>query len=483
MTPNRFICLTLYCLLAFGQSVLCQEPVSATDQVLQFPDKFLDKVDPQKWSAAVEEKSAHFTEKIISKSQKTLSRLQKQEENIWRRKLTTKDSVQARLALEEIKGKYAKMHAEITSPLPAGSPTQYIPKLDSLSTSLQFLRQNGVTGKVKDALAKTDALKDKFQQAEAIKAFIKQRKQQFKQQLESFGLTKELKKFTKEAYYYSAQLKEYRSLVNDYSKLERKALELLGKSKPFQDFIQRNSMLAQLFRMPGPSDPGYAANMAGLQTSAQVSSLIQQQLAGGGPNALEQFQQNMMDAQSQLQNLKNKINAQGGSSEEEMPDFKPNNQKTKSFLHRLEYGFNLQASRGQYYFPNTSDLALSLGYKVNDRSVVGVGAAYKLGVGRGWNHISFTHEGAGVRSYLEWKLKGSFWLSGGYEMNYKTAFNDIAQLRDYSAWQRSGLVGISKKYQVGKKLKGSMQLLWDFLSYQQTPRTQAIIFRVGYNFK
>jgi hypothetical protein len=32
---------------------------------------------------------------------------------------------------------------------------------------------------------------------------------------------------------------------------------------------------------------------------------------------------------------------------------------------------------------------------------------------------------------------------------------------------------------VGKKT-GNMQLLWDFLSYGQTPQTQALKFRVGY---
>jgi hypothetical protein len=55
----------------------------------------------------------------------------------------------------------------------------------------------------------------------------------------------------------------------------------------------------------------------------------------------------------------------------------------------------------------------------------------------------------------------------------------IPQLNDYSKWQQSGLVGLTKKYKIGKK-SGNIQLLWDFLSYQQVPQTKPIKFRIGY---
>ncbi|MBK9381709.1 MAG: hypothetical protein IPN39_10305 [Chitinophagaceae bacterium] len=57
-------------------------------------------------------------------------------------------------------------------------------------------------------------------------------------------------------------------------------------------------------------------------------------------------------------------------------------------------------------------------------------------------------------------------------------------LQNYSSWQQSGLIGISKTVPVKSKFfkKTSLKLLWDFLSYQQVPRTQPVIFRIGYNF-
>ena len=93
--------------------------------------------------------------------------------------------------------------------------------------------------------------------------------------------------------------------------------------------------------MPGdPTDPAYSASLSGLQTRSQVSSLIQQQIAAGGSNAQAQFRNNLQQAQAQLQKLKLKMNKYGsGSSEDIMPEgFKPNSQKTKSFLKRIEIG-------------------------------------------------------------------------------------------------------------------------------------------------
>jgi hypothetical protein len=120
---------------------------------------------------------------------------------------------------------------------------------------------------------------------------------------------------------------------------------------------------------------------------------------------------------------------------------------------------------------------------LNDKSSIGVGAAYKIGWGNNWNTIKITHQGVGLRSYVDWKIKGSFYISGGYEQNYKAMINSVDQLRDYSAWQSSGLIGLSKKYQISKKMKGELRVLWDFLSYQQVPKAQPIVFRVGYNLK
>lgn len=451
-------------------------------------DSLIGTIDPQKWSISIGKRVNNLEDKIVAKSQKTLTRLQRQEEKIYKRMLRGKDSLHAKAALADIRNKYQALQDKLKNPSVTRAITKFVPKLDTLSSTLKFLDQQGVGGNIKDALGKAQSLQGKFQQAEEIKVFIRERKQQLKEQLEKLGLTKKLKQFNKHAYYYSAQLKEYASVLKDSKKAERKALELLSKTKLFKDFMRKNSQLASLFRLPGdPNDPADQASLAGLQTRSQVNALIQEQIASGGPNAQEQFRQNLQNAQSQLDQLKNKISQSGGgSSDDMMPEgFKPNNQKTKSFWKRIEIGTNIQTQKATNYFPVTSDIGLSLGYKLNDKSIIGVGASYKVGMGRGWNHIRITHEGIGARSFIDIKLKGSFWISGGYEQNHKAAFSDFDQLRERNAWQQSGLIGLSKVISLKTKFfkNTKLQLLWDFLSYDQIPRTQPVIVRIGYNIK
>jgi hypothetical protein len=106
-----------------------------------------------------------------------------------------------------------------------------------------------------------------------------------------------------------------------------------------------------------------------------------------------------------------------------------------------------------------------------------------MGWGKDIQHIDITHQGVGLRSFLEYKLKGSFWMSGGMEWNYRNSFNNVEELKNYTGWQQSALLGVSKKYKIGQKFKGNVQLLYDFLWKKQVPVTEAIKFRMGYNFK
>ncbi len=439
--------------------------------------------------SAVADRAGKLEARLDKEGKKVLHKFQKQEERILR-KLYRKDSVRARAYEKAMGDQYASLQERLMSRAPL---QQYIPSLDTITSSLNFLNQapsflKGDAGaKIKDALGKVDGLKSQLSQAEQLKQFLKERKSYIRQQLGDLGFVKELKQINKQAYYYAEQLAGYKEMLKDHKKAERKALELLAKSKPFKDFMRKHSQLAALFRMPGdPNDPTQMTGLTGLQTRAHVNGLIQQQLTAGGPNAQAQFQQNMQEAQSQLSQLKDKVARLGSNrADMDMPEgFKPNNQKTKRFKDRLEVGTNMQSQKSNGWFPTTTDLGLSVGYKLNDKSVIGAGASYKLGLGANIRNINITHQGLGLRSFIDWKLKGSFWVSGGYEMNYRSEINRIEVLNNYSAWQTSGLVGVSKVISLKTKFfkKTKAQLLWDFMSYQQVPKAQPIVFRVGYSF-
>jgi hypothetical protein len=488
---------TLPILLILICTCVCkaQEPSATIDKIANFPTRFFDKVN---------NKTAGLEARLERQTIKYLQRLSKKEQKL-KRKLARRDSAAAANLFGNSEQQYTQLIQQVSEPTASpGRPTgQYLPYMDSLSTSLNFLKQNNEvingTKKVKDKIAgslgQLKELQSKLQQSEQIKAFIRQRKQQIKETLSRYtklpkGLTNEFNDFNKDIYYYSQQISEYRELLNTPDQLTKRALTLLNRLDAFHRFMSEHSELAGLFGVP--ANYGSAQSLAGLQTRAQVQQLIQTQLSSAGPNlptgqagAQQILQQNIQAAQTQLNQLKDKISKLGSNGGDiDMPDFKPNNQKTKSFLKRLEYGTNLQTTKSNYFFPTTSDLALSAGYKLNDKSTIGIGASYKVGWGKDIRHINITYEGIGLRSYADVKLKGSFYASGGFEYNYQQPFESLAQINSISMWQQSGLIGISKVVSLKSKLfkKTKMQLLWDFLSYQQVPRTQAVKFRVGYNF-
>ena len=100
---------------------------------------------------------------------------------------------------------------------------------------------------------------------------------------------------------------------------------------------------------------------------------------GGGNGQMPDLEQRLESAQSQLNQYKDKLSKLGtGGPDVDMPDFKPNDQKTKSFLKRLELGTDFQTTRNNYYFPAVTDLGLSVGYKLGHSNSLGVGASYKL---------------------------------------------------------------------------------------------------------
>ena len=371
--------------------------------------------------------------------------------------------------------------------------TQYNEYRDQLENTLKYMyRQKDELSdeKVQSLTAAREQLGHLNSELEyngQVEQYIKERKKQLLEHAVRYlGKNRYLKKINQESYYYFETLANYKELFSSPGKAEQAVLALLQKIPAFSRFLQKNTMLASLFRMPG--DPAVNAGIAGLQTRAQVTGIIQQQLAAGGPSAVQQFRENLQSAQAHITRLKDKVmKYNAGGSNDELPNgFKPNPQKSKTFWQRVETGTNIQFQRSRNFFPATGDIGLSVGYKLNDKSIIGIGGSYKLGMGSGWNHIRFTQQGAGLRGFIDWKLKGNFWITGGYEQNYRPLLltaGPVAQANSLP-WQESGLLGIGKKIPVKTKFfkKTQLQILWDFLSYRQTPRTQPIVFRAGYNF-
>lgn len=488
------VVLVLLCLLGAAAVTNAQEVDSVTNKVLSFPSKLFNRIRG---------KTADLDQQLTKQTEKYLQKMAQQEARMQKR-LSKTDSAAAARLFAGSQQQYAAMLQKFRNDTATGKAPRftgtYQPYADSLGTALRFLQQNpqllNTAGKetslVQGASAQMQDLQARMQGSQEVQTFIQQRKAVIKQYLSQLtqlppGLNKEYQDLNTSMYYYAQQVQHYKDMLNNPDELEKKALSVLSQTNTFQNFMKTNSQLAGLFGLPGNAANAATpqAALAGLQTRSVLQNMIQGQIAPGGANGAAALSSNVQSAQSQVSSLQDKLGKYGsGGDNIESSNFQPNNQKTRSFLGRLEYGTNLQTSRTNYDFPSVTDLALSVGYKLNNNNSIGIGASYKVGWGNGINHIAVTSQGVGLRSYLNIRIKGTWSATGGFEYNYETPFASVKQLYNLDWWTKSGLVGITKTVAIKNPVfkKTSLQLLWDFLSYQQVPKTQPILFRIGYTF-
>lgn len=368
------------------------------------------------------------------------------------------------------------------------SSRQYIPSMDSLLTGLSFIRQHPGMSSSGASLDKVTSqvqqLQERFFQSGNIQQLVKERTDWLKGQLGGSTFGKRLLGMNKNMFYFQQQLAEYKSLWSDRQKMVQTVVAAIRQVPAFNGYFQHYSYLSQLF--PQPPGLGTQQALGGLQSRSDVQDAIKHQAAqaGAGADPGAYLQQQAQAGQQVLDQLKSKagqIGLPGASGDMTMPDFVPNSNHNKTFLKRLQLGFNMQNSGNSGLLPVTSALAATIGYKLTDKAVAGIGAGYLLGLGNGLNALHLSSQGLSLRSFVDVKAKGSWWLTGGFEYTYYQAFARLADIPNLDVWQKSALIGVSKKYSIGKR-GGSLQLLYDLLYQHQVPHGQPLKFRIGFNF-
>ncbi len=444
---------------------------------------------PLQYITQLDNKIDKYSQRISSKTEKTLQRLAKWENKIKTLLEKTSPETAARLFNGQTTFTTLLQKIQEGKSIAENYTSQYNEYRDKLTTNLKYLQQqkDNVKSKlvkpVTEASQKLAALDNTIKNSEALEQFIKERKKILLDQcLKYIGKSKYLRKISEENFYFLETLRNYKELFQDKRKAEQTALAILTKIPKFNQFVQENSMLASLFGSPSVTNS--TASLAGLQTRASVTALIQNQIVTGGSGARQAIQQNIAQAQNELNKLKDKVLKAGGSSSDmEIPEGKINPQKTKTFLQRIKLGTDVSFTKNNSLLPSVANLALSAAYKLSDKKEMGIGMAYRAGLGS-IDRIQISHQGLAFRSFASIKFKKNFWITGGWEANQNAGFKNIEQLKQYNQWQQSGLIGVEKKLTIKTKwFKGSkLSLLWDFMAKQRLPYTQPIIFRTGYNF-
>jgi hypothetical protein len=480
-SPGLLVLILIFCCPAIS---FTQDSISL--YIVRIPDKILSELDRRMEKIELG---------LDRQTTKYLNRFER-EENRLKKKIAKKDSLLAKVLFQDNLKQYSNKASGIID----GNSSYYSGHIDSVITALSFVEKISKSSPqgYKTVIDRYQLIEEKFNLAEAIKTKIKERQRILIEECNKLGLVKAIKKYRKEVYYYQAQVNEYKSLLKNGNILEEKIIETVLRIPAFKDFFSRHSVLASLFPFPAGNE---AIGVTALQTRASLNQYITTRF-GQGDDVTRAIQQNLANGISQLNQFKSKIENSLGSignttTDFDIPDFNVNHQKTKNFLQRIEVGTNVQSVKARSFFPITSDVAVSLGYKVSDGKTIGIGLSGKVGWGTGWNNIRISYQGFSVRSFVDVKITGrsQILLSGGYERNFRAIVNDIPigslpQGGCLAEWESSGLIGLCKKIKVappipGKKkaVNAEFKILWDFLSYQQRPQTQPILFRIGYNIK
>jgi len=273
MSPIRhtpLIFLTIISLYSYSQKA-----DSSLKTLQQLPDKYYSKVD---------NKLSSIDNQLTKKTTKYIQKLERQERKI-QGCLNKINPETAKKLFAASKEKYTRFSQQIKSKTAkAGNIVsgQYNAYLDTLTTSLSFLQQfKGISDKAKQPFSSLQQLQRKLQESEKIKQYVSERKEQIKQLLSKYtklpgSLHTQYDKFNKTAYYYSAQINEYKEMLKDSKKREQKTLGILRELPAFQKFMKENGQLASLFRINENLDP--VQSLAGLQARISVQGLVQQRV-------------------------------------------------------------------------------------------------------------------------------------------------------------------------------------------------------------
>ncbi|MHA4810999.1 hypothetical protein ACX0G9_23020, partial [Flavitalea flava] len=267
-----FIGLLLCQVFSYGQAA----EESSSGKILNFPSLLFNRV---------KHKTVDLNQQLTKQTEKYLARLAKREARI-QKKLIKVDSTAAKNLFADAGHRYAALAQKLRQDTGSNSMSvsgEYQPYTDSLKGTLSFLQQNlqllgasdtmagsrfGIQGdsganidskvlsrlkqeQLQSAVSELQALQAKLQDADQVKQYIRERKEQISQTLSKYSnlpgsLTKELQGMGKEIAYYSLQVREYRDLLNSPDKLEHKALSLLNQLPAFQNFMKSNGALAGL---------------------------------------------------------------------------------------------------------------------------------------------------------------------------------------------------------------------------------------------
>jgi hypothetical protein len=296
---------------------------------------------------------------------------------------------------------------------------------------------------------------------------LMQRKEYWKNRVKThpeYG--KYLGKMEKERYYYTAQVNEYRKVLRNPSLADGKLTDAIRKDPRFGDYVT--------------ALPAKPQNPDRMQPRRLVRDMMQSSASDIDPDAARLIGDAGREANDVLDKLRSRSATFGClDNAAQMPRFTPNPYKTKSFFERIDVGFNLRFDSRTRFLPASGVAGVQASFRFDTRFSIGALADYRFGTGEVKN-IRLSHAGYGFGAFAGYRIWKGLGIQTGYERS-RRAETETNEIRYPAAWYSSALAGLTWEYGIGKKLKGTVAVLFDALYRRHTPQTNALQWRMGWN--
>ena len=172
-------------------------------------------------------------------------------------------------------------------------------------------------------------------------------------------------------------------------------------------------------------------------------------------------------------------------AEKKKNEWKKNPLKSKRFIDRVVYNFNLQASPRTTLFPTAGILSGQAAYQLTTKMNLGLGCSYILSFHKptmdleGNRTALLQSGGYNLRSYYDWNFHRRIFFQTNYELNYRTPIRSIEFVNPYQspALRPSILAGLKLKTPTSKRTQKTVEILYDFMHNQN--RQPALVVRMG----
>lgn len=191
---------------------------------------------------------------------------------------------------------------------------------------------------------------------------------------------------------------------------------------------------------------------------------------------LNKFSPAVKDAQQQIAKVKKW--APAVQSFKDLARKRPNEMKGQPFRQRFIPGMTLQTYNKDKF---TFDWAIQAGYRMTGRLTTGLGYTYRLSVDKD-NRNWVAGEGiSGYRFFTDFRLLKTFYAHGEFEFLTIDKLKQPVQIETYSTEVWGSYFGIGKRYNISRKVKGSIIGLYRVDYEGSVPGLSKVNMRIGFD--